>query len=101
MLLDIEGALASFLNLALGFSPTLFLQLPRSYILAWFQFFFYIYDKTSVYPKTYDRLLKGSQEKFISINLQRFHMNRPAHVPRQNPETISNISSKVKTKKLD
>ena len=27
-----EGALASFLNLALGFSPTLFLQLPRSYI---------------------------------------------------------------------
>ena len=25
-----EGALASFLNSALGFSPTLFLQLPRS-----------------------------------------------------------------------
>jgi len=32
MLLGIEGALASFLNSALGFSPTLFLQLPRSYV---------------------------------------------------------------------
>ena len=32
MLLGIEGALASFLNSALGFSPTLFLQLPRSCI---------------------------------------------------------------------
>jgi hypothetical protein len=29
MLLGIEGALASFLNSALGFSPTLFLQLPK------------------------------------------------------------------------
>jgi hypothetical protein len=31
-LLGIEGALASFLNSALGFSPTLFLQLSRSCI---------------------------------------------------------------------
>ena len=30
-----EGALASFLNSALGFSRTLFLQLPRSYICIW------------------------------------------------------------------
>jgi len=33
MLLGIEGALASFLNSALGFSPTLFLQLPRLTII--------------------------------------------------------------------
>ena len=55
--MGIEGALASFLNSALGFSPTLFLQLPESYILTWLQFFCYIYDKTSVYSKIYDRLL--------------------------------------------
>jgi hypothetical protein len=29
-----EGALASFLNSALGFSPTLFLQLPKSFIFS-------------------------------------------------------------------
>jgi hypothetical protein len=32
LLMGIEGALASFLNSALGFSPTLFLALPESFI---------------------------------------------------------------------
>jgi hypothetical protein len=37
LLMGIEGALASFLNSALGFSPTLFLALPEMFIY-WTEF---------------------------------------------------------------